>query len=131
MVVNFCCCWGFFLWWCDIVLFSIFGSEKSKSTRVVQLRARCTDHWTTGQSHGVGVPAVQLTMHVKSSTLYGCTVIHPKYFQLDGLLLFCIIMGLCPASSAVKVLAHTFYCNFGQAEKYCLLYRGLCYIEVQ
>ena len=47
------------------------------------------------------------------------------------LLLFCIIMGLCPASSAVKVLAHTFYCNFGQAEEYCLFYRGLCYIEVQ
>ena len=70
-------------------------------------------------------------MHVKSSTLYGCMVVHPKFFQLDGLLLFCIIMGLYPASSAVKVLAHTFYCNFGQAEGYCLFYRGLCYIEVQ
>ena len=58
-------------------------------------------------------------------------VIHPKFFQLDGLLLFCIIMGLCLASSAVKVLAHTFCCNFGQAEEYCLFYRGLCYIEVQ
>ena len=58
-------------------------------------------------------------------------VVHPKFFQLDGLLLFCIIMGLRPASSAVKVLAHTFYCYFSQAEEYCLFYRGLCYIEVQ
>ena len=42
---------------------------------------------------------VQLTMHVKSSTLYGRTVVWSygctsKFFQLDGLLLFCIIMGL-------------------------------------
>ena len=58
-------------------------------------------------------------------------VMHPKFFQLDGLLLFCIIMGLRSASSTVKVLAHTFYCNFGQAEEYGLFYRGLCYIEVQ
>ena len=55
------------------------------------LGAQCTDHWTTGQSRGVGVRAVQLTMHVKSSTLYGRT---SKFFQLDGLLLLCIIMGL-------------------------------------
>ena len=40
-------------------------------TRVVRLGAQCSDHWTTGQSRGVGVPAVQLTTHVKSSTLYG------------------------------------------------------------
>ena len=44
----------------------------------------CTDHWTTGQSHGVGMPMVQLTMHVKSSTLYGCTVVHPNFFGLMG-----------------------------------------------
>ena len=43
------------------------------------------------------MPVVQLTTHVKSSTLYGHTVI----FQLDGLLLFCIIMGLRSASSAI------------------------------
>ena len=53
---------------------------------------------TTGQSRGVGVPAVQLTTHVKSSTLYGRT---SKFFRLDGLLLFCIIMGLRSASSAI------------------------------
>ena len=34
-----------------------------------------TTGWTTEQSHGIGVPAVQLTMHVKSSTLYGHTVV--------------------------------------------------------
>ena len=33
-------------------------------TRVVRLGAQCTDHWTTEQSRGVGVPAVQLTTHV-------------------------------------------------------------------
>ena len=47
----------------------------STRTRVIQLRAQCTDHWTTGQSRGVGMPTVQLTTHVKSSTLYGCTVV--------------------------------------------------------
>ena len=39
---------------------------------------------TTGQSRGVGVPAVQLTTHVKSSTLYGRTVIQPNFFGLMG-----------------------------------------------
>ena len=66
----------------------------STRTWVVRLGAQCTDHWTTGQSRGVGVPAVQLTTHVKSSTLYGRTVVHPNFFRLDGLLLFCKIMGL-------------------------------------
>ena len=59
---------------------------------------------TTGQSRGVGVPAVQLTTHVKSSTLYGRT---SKFFPLDGLLLFFIIMGLRSsdkAQSLVKLL---------------------------
>ena len=41
--------------------------------------------------------AVQLTTHVKSSTLYGRTA---KFFRLDGSLLFCIIVGLRSASSA-------------------------------
>ena len=34
-------------------------------TRVVRLGAQCTDHWTTEQSRGIDVPAVQLTTHVK------------------------------------------------------------------
>ena len=38
-------------------------------TRVVRLGAQCTDHWTTEQSRGIGAPAIQLTTHVKSSTL--------------------------------------------------------------
>ena len=114
--------------------------SRTRRTWVVQLRAQYTEHWTSKQSCGVGVPAVQLTMHVKSSTLYrrtgvrvyghtvirsyghtviwsyghtvirsygriviqlySCTVAHP-IFRLDGLLLFCIIMGLHPVSSAI------------------------------
>ena len=69
--------------------------------QVVQLGAQCTDHWTTGQSRGVGVPAVQLTTHVKSSILYGRTVVHLHFFWLDGLLLFCLIKGLRSACSAI------------------------------
>ena len=70
--------------------------------RVVRLGAQCTDHWTTGQSRGVGVPAVQLTTHVKSSTLYGRSYGRTsKFFRLDGLLLFCIITGLRSAISAI------------------------------
>ena len=53
-------------------------------TQVVRLGAQCTYHWTTEQSHGFGVPAVQLTTHVKSSTLYGRTVVHPNFFGLMG-----------------------------------------------
>ena len=73
---------------------------------------QCTDHWTTEQSRGVGVPAVQLTTHVKSSTLYSRT---SKFFRLDGLL-FCIIMGLRSASSAIilycyYLLIPQFYLN--------------------
>ena len=74
-------------------------TTRTTRTRVVRLGAQCTDHWTTEQSRGVGVPAVQLTTHVKSSTLYGRT---SKFFRLDGLLLFCIIMGKHPASSAMN-----------------------------
>ena len=43
-------------------------------TQVVRIGAQCTDHWT-GQSCGIGVPVVQLTVHVKSNTLYGCMVV--------------------------------------------------------
>ena len=50
-------------------------------TRVVRLGAQCTDHWTTEQNRGVSVPAVQLTTHVKSSTLYGRTVVR-SYIQI-------------------------------------------------
>ena len=58
---------------------------------------------TTGQSCSIGVPVVQLITHVKSSTLYYWSYSHKsKFFQLDGLLLpFCIIKGLCSASSAI------------------------------
>ena len=72
-----------------------------KSFHSAQQTLGYTDHWTTGQSRGVGVPKVRLTTHVKSSTLYGRRVVHPNFFRLDGLLLFCIIMGLRSASSAI------------------------------
>ena len=51
------------------------------TTRVVGLGAQCADHWTTEQSRGVGVPAVQLTTHIKSAP---CTVVHPNFFGLMG-----------------------------------------------
>ena len=31
----------------------------------------------------------------------------------------------------IEVLFHTFYCNFGRADEYRSLYRGLRYIEVR
>ena len=34
--------------------------------------------------HGIGMPAVQLTTHVKISTLYGHMVVHPNFFGLMG-----------------------------------------------
>ena len=51
--------------------------------------AQRTDHWTTEQSRGVDVPAVQLTTRVKSSTLYGRTVVRSygrtsKFFRVMG-----------------------------------------------
>ena len=50
-----------------------------------------------------GVPAVQLTTHVKSSILYGRSYGRKsKFFRLNGLLLFCIIMELRSASSAIS-----------------------------
>ena len=36
------------------------------------------------------------------------TVAHPNFFRLDGLLLFCIIMGLRSASSAIRVCMRYF-----------------------
>ena len=50
-------------------------------TRVVRLGVQSTDHWTTGQSHGIGMPMVQLTKHVKSSTLYSRMVVW-SYIQI-------------------------------------------------
>ena len=85
-------------------------------TQVVPLGAQCTDHWATGQSRGVGVPAVQLTTHVKSSTLYGRP---SKVFRLDGLLLFFIIMGLRSASSHISLIFFPFISSsvgFGQRQ---------------
>ena len=44
---------------------------------------------------------VQLAADAKSSTLYGRTT---KFFRLDGLLLFRIVMGLRSASSAIRII---------------------------
>ena len=47
------------------------------------------------------MPVVQLPAHAKSSTLYGRSYGRTsKFFRLDGLLLFCIIIGLRSTSSA-------------------------------
>ena len=49
------------------------------------------------------VPVVQLAAHAKSSTLYGRSYGRTsKFFRLDGLLLFFIIMGLRSASLAIN-----------------------------
>ena len=58
---------------------------------------------TTGQSCGVDVPAVQLTTHVKSSTLYGRTVVRSYIliFSAWWVTTF-IIMELCSASPAIN-----------------------------
>ena len=54
--------------------------------------------------------AVELTTHAKSSVLYGRSYGHKsKFFRLDGLLLFCIIMGLRSASSAFIKDATSFF----------------------
>ena len=49
------------------------------------------------------MPVAQLAKYAKSGTLYGrsygCT---SKFFRLDRLLLFCIIMGLRSVSSAIN-----------------------------
>ena len=88
------------VWGCAEILPNILVLAPARTrNRVVRLRAQCTDHWTTVQSRGVGVPVVQLTMHVKSNTLYGRTVLQwyshtSKFFWLDGLL-------LCSVSSAI------------------------------
>ena len=42
--------------------------------------------------------------------------------------LFSQAKGLGKFVRYIKVLFHTFYCNFGQAGR--SLYRGLCYVEV-
>ena len=53
------------------------------------------------------MPVVQLAAHAKSSTLYGWSYGRTsKFFQLDGLLLFYIIMGLHSVSSAIKIIIY-------------------------
>ena len=47
------------------------------------------------------VPLVQLAAHAKSSTLYGRTT---KFFRLDGLLLFRIVMELRWSSAVIGAL---------------------------
>ena len=101
--------------------------------KAIQKRKTTTDFLkqvTTEQNRGVSVPAVQLTTHVKCNILYGRTVVRSygrmvvrsygrtvvwsygrmsKFFRLDGLLLFCIIMELRSASSAIN--RTTFVCK--------------------
>ena len=105
-------------------------------TRVVRLGAQCTDHWTTSQSRGVDGPAAHLTKHVKSSTLCGRTVVRSygrttKFFLLDGWLLFCIIIGLCSASSAI-IRVHLPLSGFHFArlrQSVCLLLKNNNFLE--
>ena len=53
------------------------------------------------------MPVVQLAAHAKSSTLYGWSYGGTsKFFRLDGLLLFYIIIGLHSVSSAIKIIIY-------------------------
>ena len=63
------------------------------------------------------MPVVQLAAHAKSSTLYGRSYSRTvarsyrrtsKFFRLDGLLLFCMIMGLHSASSPISMFNYYF-----------------------
>ena len=65
------------------------------------------------------MPAVQVTTHVKSSTLYSRT---SKLFQLDGLLLFCLIVGLCSALIILQEVIVTGGLNFKMT--------ALCFVSV-
>ena len=47
-------------------------------TRVVRLGAQCTDHWTTGQSRGVSVPAAWWVAAILYS--YGATLCEIRYY---------------------------------------------------
>ena len=52
---------------------------------------------------------VQLTLHAKSSTLYGWSYSRTsKFFQLDRLLLFCVIIRPHSASSAIIIIITSF-----------------------
>ena len=58
------------------------------------------------------VPAVQLVTHAKSSTWYGCPYGHKsKFFRLDGLLLFRVLMGLRCSRCKLKVCYRCFMAN--------------------
>ena len=60
---------------------------------------------------------IQLAAHAKGSTLYRRPYGHKfKFFRLDGLLLFCIIMGYAAraasaASSAIIIVRYYFLCS--------------------
>ena len=61
-----------------------------------------------GADHKIA-PVVQLAAHAKSSTLYDRSYGRTsKFFRLDGLLLFCIIMGLRSASSDMIIFRENF-----------------------
>ena len=104
---------------CKYIIYRFF-SHVSTRTWVARLQAQYTDHWTTEQSRGIGVFMVQLTMHVKSSILCGRMVVRSfdhtsKFFQLDGLLLFCIIIGYAlraPLSSNTTPMLLNFWWKF-------------------
>ena len=49
-----------------------------------ELEPRSSNSEPSAQSRGVDMPTVHLTTHVKSSTLYGRTVVHPNLISLMG-----------------------------------------------
>ena len=58
------------------------------------------------------VPAVQLAAHAKSSTLHGQSYgLKSKYFRLDGLILFPIIMAIMSKCGKNEKVAHEVQSN--------------------
>ena len=79
------------LWSADVSLHTVMGCPSYARNRACALPSPSPFHYVMAKI----VPAMQLAAHAKSSTLYGRSYgVKSKFFRLDGLLLFCIIMGL-------------------------------------
>ena len=88
------------------------------------------------------VPTVHLAAHAKSCTMYGRQYGHKsKFFWLDGLLLFCIIMRLRCVSSAINMVCiqqqkiytplYQWKQSYTRKVKYCFVIYSACNILLQ
>ena len=84
-------------------------AQAKTRTWVIQPGAHCTDHWTTGQSCGIGEPTVHLTTLVKSSTLYGCMIVWSYTQIFSAWWVTTVISGRLPTRPITRTgrLLHT------------------------